>query len=170
MTHGNQAVSAVGGKRTQAVRDLIGGFAAGARRARPDIRVLVDYSGTFQPGASCAALARKQVERGSKVVFDVAGACGVGALQTAGLLGVWGIVVSQILASVVKRLDQATLLAVTELVSGQLPRGQDIPLDLASGDIGLVGISNSGVPRTVRLKVDALEATLLARDRARGAR
>jgi len=174
MTHGNQAVSAVGGKRTESVLALIRGFTQGARLARPGIRVLVNYSRTFEPGASCAALAKQQIRRGSEVVFDVAGACGVGALQTAGLLGVWGLGVDsdmsylgpQILASVVKRFDRATLLAVTKLLSGQLPRGEDIRLDLASGNIGLVSISDQ-VPRAVRLKVDALEAKFLARDQAR---
>jgi basic membrane lipoprotein Med (substrate-binding protein (PBP1-ABC) superfamily) len=72
----------------------------------------------------------------------------------------------QILASVVKRFDRATQLAVKLFATGQLPGGQDLQLDLASGNIGLVGIS-ARVPPTVRAKVEALAAKLLARDQAR---
>jgi DNA-binding SARP family transcriptional activator/basic membrane lipoprotein Med (substrate-binding protein (PBP1-ABC) superfamily) len=174
MTHGREAVSAVGGLPTQAVRDLIAGFKAGARRARPGIRVLVDYSRTFAAQARCERVADRQIDRGAAVVFDVAGKCGFGALAAAGIRGVWGLGVdgdlhyvnSQILASVVKRFDRATQLAVTLFASGRLPRGRDIPLDLSSGSIGLVGI-NPRVPQAVRAKVEAVATKLRAHDQAR---
>jgi len=177
MTHGREAVSAVGGFPTQAVRDLIAGFRAGARRARPGIRVRVAYTGTFMSQHRCEAAANRQIDRGSAVVFDVAGECGFGALQAAGIRGVWGLGVDsdlsylgpQILASVVKRLDRATQLTVTLFASGQLPGGRDLRLDLASDSIGLVGINNR-VPAAVRAKVEAVAAKLRARDQARDAR
>jgi DNA-binding SARP family transcriptional activator/basic membrane lipoprotein Med (substrate-binding protein (PBP1-ABC) superfamily) len=171
VTHGGEAVSAVGGQPTQAVRDLIAGFRAGASRARPGIRVLVGYSGTFAAQARCERVADRQIDRGSAVVFDVAGKCGFGALAAAGIRGVWGLGVdgdlhsfnSQILASVVKHFDRATQLAVTLFASGRLPHGRDIPLDLSSGSIGLVGI-NVRVPQRVRAKVEAVAAKLRAAD------
>ena len=171
MTHGREAVSAVGGFPTQSVRDLIAGFTAGARRARPGVRVLVDYSRSFIAQALCERAANSQIDRGSAVVFDVAGSCGLGALAAAGIRGHWGLGVdsdlsyvnSQILASVVKHFDRATQLAVTLFASHRLPAGRDITLDLSSGSIGLVGI-NSRVPQTVRAKVVAVEAKLRAAD------
>jgi DNA-binding SARP family transcriptional activator/basic membrane lipoprotein Med (substrate-binding protein (PBP1-ABC) superfamily) len=174
MTRGREAVSAVGGLPTPAVRDLIAGFRAGARRARPGIRVLVDYSGTFAAQARCERVADRQIDRGSAVVFDVAGKCGYGALAAAGIRGVWGLGVdgdlhdvnSQILASVVKRFDRATQLAVTLFASGRLPHGRDIGLDLSSGNIGLVGL-NTRVPQAVRAKVEAVATKLRAGDQAR---
>lgn len=177
MTKRGEAVSAVGGLPTQAVRDLIAGFRAGARRARPGIRVLVGYSGTFAAQARCERVADRQIDRRSAVVFDVAGRCGFGALAAAGIRGVWGLGVdgdlhyvnSQILASVVKRFDRATQLAVTLFASGRLPRGRDLPFDLSSGNIGLVGI-NIGVPQAVRAKVEAVATKLRAGDQARLAR
>jgi DNA-binding SARP family transcriptional activator/basic membrane lipoprotein Med (substrate-binding protein (PBP1-ABC) superfamily) len=175
MTHGREPVSAVGGLPTQSVRDLIAGFRAGARRARPGIRVLVDYSGTFAAQARCERAADRQIDRGSAVVFDVAGKCGFGALAAAGIRGVWGLGVdsdlsylnSQILGSVVKHFDRATQLAVTLFASGRLPGGRDIRLDLSSGSIGLVGINNR-VPPAVRAKVEAVASKLRAGDQARG--
>jgi basic membrane protein A len=168
----HKPVSAVGGiSSVQSVRDLIAGFVRGARQARPGIRVLVDYSGTFNDQAPCEKLANSQIDRGSAVVFDVAGPCGFGALAAANIRGVWGLGVdsdlhylnSQILASVVKHFDRATQLAVTLFASGRLPGGRDIQLDLSSGSIGLVGI-NSRVPQAVRAKVEAVEAKLRAGD------
>ena len=107
-------------------------------------------------------------------MFDVAGKCGFGALAAAGIRGVWGLGVdgdlhyvnSQILASVVKRFDRATQLAVTLFASGRLPHGGDIPLDLSSGNIGLVGL-NTRVPQAVRARVEAVETKLRAGDQAR---
>jgi DNA-binding SARP family transcriptional activator/basic membrane lipoprotein Med (substrate-binding protein (PBP1-ABC) superfamily) len=169
MTHGSEAVSAVGGFPTQSVRNLIAGFKAGARRARPGVRVLVDYANTFTEQARCERAANSQISRGSAVVFDVAGTCGFGALAAAGIRGKWGLGVdsdlsyvnSQVLASVVKHLDRATQLAVTLFASHRLPAGRDLPLDLSSGSIGLVGL-NKRVPDAVRAKVAALEAKLRA--------
>ena len=177
MTHGDEAVSAVGGIGTKIVRDLIGGFEAGARHARPGIRVLVDYTGTFVTQSLCEAAANRQISRGSAVVFDVAGICGFGALEAAGIRGVWGLGVDsdlsylgpQILGSVVNRFDRATQLAVTLFASGRLPGGRDLRLDLASDSIGLVGINNR-VPPAVRLKVEKVAARLRAADQSRDAR
>jgi basic membrane lipoprotein Med (substrate-binding protein (PBP1-ABC) superfamily) len=176
MTPRGKKVSAVGGKRTEAVRDLIRGFAAGARHARPGIRVLVNYSRTFVSQAPCEQLALRQIQRGSWVVFDVAGGCGPGALDAAQIMGVWGLGVdsdlsslnSHVLASVIKRENAATELAVKLFASGHLEGGRDIRPDLASNGIGIVGI-NSRVPERVRTKVLELVARLRARDEARDA-
>jgi DNA-binding SARP family transcriptional activator/basic membrane lipoprotein Med (substrate-binding protein (PBP1-ABC) superfamily) len=169
-----RSVSAVGGiSSVESVRDLIAGFVRGARRARPGIRVLVDYSGTFKDQARCEKLANRQIDRGSAVVFDAAGACGFGAVAAAGVRGVWGLGVdsdmssvnSQVLASVVKHFDRATQLAVTLFASGRLPGGRDLRLDLSSGSIGLVSINNR-VPPAVRAKVEAVATRLRAGDQA----
>ena len=179
VAHHNDAISAVGGLPVPSVRDLIRGFRAGARRARPGIRVLVDYAGTFkyQDQGPCERAANRQIDEGSAVVFDVAGGCGFGALEAADVRGVWGLGVdddlsylnSQILASVVKKLSPATELAVRLFASGRLPGGRDLRLGLASDSIGLAGI-NGRVPPTVRAKVEAVEAKLRARDQARNSR
>jgi DNA-binding SARP family transcriptional activator/basic membrane lipoprotein Med (substrate-binding protein (PBP1-ABC) superfamily) len=177
MTHGKHAVSAVGGIPTASVRELIAGFTAGARRVRPGIRVLVNYTGTFlaQGQHRCEAAADRQIGRGSKVVFDVAGDCGIGALRAAGFRNVWGLGVDsdlsyidppQILASAVKRFDTATQVAVTLFASRQLPGGEDLRFDLANNGIGLVHI-NTRVPLAVRTKIEAVSARLSARDQAR---
>lgn len=173
MTHGNQAVSAVGSERTQSVGDLIQGFAGGARQARPGIRVLVDYTNTSKEQSRCIAAANRQIDHGSHVVFDVAGECGFGTIQAAGTRNVWALAIGdgpsnlgpEVLATVLRRSDLAVQLAVKRFASGQLPHGQDLSLDLAGGIIGLAGISTR-VPKTVRAKVAAIEEKLSARNQA----
>lgn len=178
MTHGRQAVSAVAGGHTQPVPDLIKGFRAGARRARPGIRVLVNYTGTFISEGTCESVANRQINDGSRVVFDLAGECGLGALTAAGIDGAWALGADsnvsdfgpQMLGSVVDRIDRVTRLAVTLFASGQLPGGQDLRLDLASGTIGLVGINDHVVSTAVRSKVENVDARLRAQDQARDSR
>jgi basic membrane protein A len=179
MTHGNKKVSAVGDTPTEAERALITGFKAGARLARPQIGVLVDYAGTSFSPAPCESAVNRQIDRGSAVIFDATGDCGFAALQAAVTFrGVWGIGADsgdlsylgpKILGSVIERTDRATQRAVTLFASGQLPRGGDLRFSLASGDIGLVGISGR-VPKAVLSKVERVYEQLRARDNARDSR
>jgi DNA-binding SARP family transcriptional activator len=171
MAKPRSAVSAVGGVPVPAVRDLIAGYIAGARSIRPQIRVLAAYSQTFVAQGPCESVANSQINRGATVVFDVAGACGYGAMQAAGIRGVWGIGVDsdlsylgpQILASAVKRFDRATEVAVALFARGELPPG-DIHLNLANDSIGLVGISDR-VPAPVRTRLETIASRLRAHDK-----
>jgi basic membrane lipoprotein Med (substrate-binding protein (PBP1-ABC) superfamily)/DNA-binding SARP family transcriptional activator len=164
-------VSAVGGTPTAAVRAILAGYGAGARAARPATRVLLAYAHTFVNQSRCEDLANQQIDAGSTVVFDVAGACGGGALEAADVRGVWGIGVDtdmsylgpHILASAVIRTDAATLLVVRSFVDGALPRDHDIRLDLAQDGVGLVGLSER-VGADVRRNVAEAAATLRTRD------
>lgn len=171
-------VSVVGGVSTDEARELVGGFRRGALRAHPGIAVLDHFTGTSGEG-SCEATAKRQIRAGSAVVFAVPGqgGCDLRALQAADVPHVWGLGAGsnmadlgpQILGSVVERFDRATRFAVALFAAGKLPGGQDLPLDLGSGSVGLVGI-NSRVPRVVRERLSALAAKLHARDQARDAR
>jgi len=164
-------VSAVGGVPERPVNELIAGYRAGARSIRPRLRVLVDYTQTFVDQPPCEQAANSQIDRGSTVVFDVAGTCGYGAMQAAGIRGVWGIGVDsdlsylgpQILASAVKRMDRATELAVTLFARGRLPAGRDLKLNLANDAAGLVGISDR-VPQQARARLEAIAERLRAHD------
>ena len=169
MVRPHQTISAVGGLPVQSVRDLIAGYRAGARAARPSVAVVSGYTGTFVDQHRCERLANRQIDHGAKVVFDVAGDCGFGAMQAAQIRGVWGLGVDsdlsylgpQILASAVKRFDRATEAVVALAVDGKLPRGGNVTLNLANDAVGLVGISNQ-VPESTRRKLEAVAAKLRA--------
>ena len=172
MTHGRQTVSAVAGIPTHSVQDLVRGFKAGARSARPGIHPLVGYSENFTDEGLCEAIANRQIDNHSEVVFNVAGNCGIGALQAAGGRGVYGIGVDsdesgvgpQVIASVVKRKDLVTEFAIKLFTRGLLPGGKDIVINLSSGFIGLEGITQS-VPPSVAARVEAVSARLRNQDK-----
>jgi DNA-binding SARP family transcriptional activator/basic membrane lipoprotein Med (substrate-binding protein (PBP1-ABC) superfamily) len=177
MTHGHQKVSAVAGTRTTAVRNLIAGFKAGAHHARSHIRVLVTYTGTYLNQGPCEIAANRQINQHSTVIFNAAGFCGYAALQAAMIRGgVWGLsdgpdldyLGPRMLGSVTERTSQAIQLAVTLFADGQLPRGQDLQLNLSSGEIGLRP-SNS-VPVAIRAKIEQVDRRLRAHDDARPSR
>ena len=97
----------------------------------------------------CKSLAESQIAQGSDVVFQVAGQCGLGALDAAGEKKVWGIGVDanqaavglQMLASAVKRVDQAVYLTIAALQKGTFKGGTDSVFGLAQNGAGIEGIS-----------------------------
>ncbi|HXF97503.1 MAG TPA: BMP family ABC transporter substrate-binding protein [Gaiellaceae bacterium] len=114
---GPDIISAVGANRVPAIVAFIAGYQYCAKRANKDVRVLVNYANdpTFANQAKCRATALSQIARGSKIVFQVAGQCGLGALDAAKARGVWGIGVDadqyflgpHVLTSATKKVDVA---------------------------------------------------------------
>jgi basic membrane lipoprotein Med (substrate-binding protein (PBP1-ABC) superfamily) len=139
--------------------NLVDGFSAGVREAVPGATVLTDYSRTFSDPTVCEAIANRQIDAGSRVVFAPAGACSLGALSAASVRGVWGIGVDvdrsylgpQILVSVVKRFDRAVEFAVRSFLDGNL-EGRSLEIGIERDAVGILGVSPE-VPASVRRKV-----------------
>ena len=77
------SVSTVGGQKIPPVDHYIAGFQAGAKKANASVKTLNGYSQDFVDQAKCKEIALDQISRGAKVVFHVAGQCGLGALDAA---------------------------------------------------------------------------------------
>jgi len=161
-------VSVIGARHGVApVEDLVGGFAAGARRAFPRITVIRGYSGDSVDQSRCEAIANRQIDLGSDIVFGAAGSCSLGAMAAAGIRGVWGIGLDadrsylgdHILASAVKRYDRAVIAAIGAYVHGTLPADANVQLGLDSAAVGIAGISPA-VPDDIRRRVAAAAAAL----------
>lgn len=128
---GPDVVGSVGGYPLPVIDAFIGGFEAGARRARPMVRTLHGYAFDFFDRQKCRTLARRQIKRGAGTIFNVAGTCGLGALAEARASGAWGIGVdvdqsflgSHILTSVLKRWDVQVYATVRARVRAQLVTG-----------------------------------------------
>src|SRR5215204_4503667 len=90
---GRRIISAVGANNVPAIVKFMAGYRAGAKRAVPGTQVLLDFANdpTFSDQAKCKETALNQIARGSRVVFQVAGGCGLGALSAAKEKKVWGI-------------------------------------------------------------------------------
>jgi basic membrane lipoprotein Med (substrate-binding protein (PBP1-ABC) superfamily)/DNA-binding SARP family transcriptional activator len=162
------AVSVIGGfPGPGPVDELLAGFEDGARRALPDVAVYRSYSNDFVDQSKCEAIANRHIDRGADIVFAAAGTCSLGALSAAGLRGVWAVGVDgdrshlgpHILASTVKRGDQAVLIAVHSYLNRTLPGGKTLTFGLDDDVVGLVGLSPS-VPDSIRRKVASMAAEL----------
>jgi basic membrane protein A len=157
---GPHVVSSVSGVPIPPVKAFVAGFQAGARAADPKIRTLNAYTFDFTNPAKCARAAGAQIAQGSGVVFDVAGSCGLGALQVAKRKGAWGIGVDIdqsylgpfILTSVVKHLDVAVFDFAQTLNSGRWKAGGDAVFDLRNNGVGLGRISPR-VPKALRREI-----------------
>jgi basic membrane protein A len=146
---GPDVVGVVGGWDVEPVNDFVDGFTAGARRAAPRIKVLVDYSDDFVDRMKCAALARRQIARGAGVVFNVAGGCGLGTMHAAADAGVWAIGVDSdqsflgphVLTSVLTRYEAAFADVFNRVKAGRLRTGRDTVLTIRDGAAGLGRVS-----------------------------
>ena len=166
---GPQVMSAVGGQKIPSVDSWIAGYRAGAKAANPNVNVEIDYSGQFPPSAApkCKELALKQIANGSQVVFQVAGGCGLGALDAAKQKGKWGIGVDadqsylgpSILTSGIKKVDVAVYTAMKQTQDGTFKGGRDLVFDLKNGGVG-VGKISSKVPAGLVAQMKAQEAKI----------
>lgn len=166
---GKDVVSSVGGFPFDPVDHLIAGYRAGARNADPGITTLNGYANDFLNPAKCKAVALQQIAAGSGVVFDVAGACGLGALEAAKERGVWGVGVDvdqsflgpHILTSEVSQLDVAVYSGIRALAHGTFRTGGNTVWDLRNGGVGLGKISPK-VPRRFVAQVEKIRGQIVA--------
>ena len=147
-----KAVSTVGGQKIPPVDAYIAGFQAGAKKAYPEVETLNGYSQDFVDQAKCKEIALDQISKGSKVVFQVAGGCGLGALDAAKEKGVQGIGVdadqsylgAHILTSALKKVDVAVFEAIERAQDGSFEGGTDVIATVENGGVGLGKISAEG--------------------------
>jgi basic membrane protein A len=138
------SVSTVGGQDVPAVAHYIGGFQAGAKAADSSIKTPNAYSQDFVDQAKCKEIALNQIAQGSKVVFAVAGQCGLGVLdaakqksvQSIGVDADQGYIGPQVFTSALKKVDVAVFNAIKGAQSGEYKGGSDTINDVKSGGIG----------------------------------
>ena len=166
---GKDVIGSVGGQKQPPVDRFIAGYQAGARAASPGITLLNNYSEDFADQAKCKQIALNQIELGAGVIFQVAGGCGLGALDAAKEKGVWGIGVNadqsflgpHILTSAVKRVDTAVFLAIKSVVDGKFKGGTNMIFGLKDNGVGIGKISPK-VPNADVDKVNQIKADIIA--------
>ena len=161
MTNKN-TISSVGGLKIPPVDKFIAGYQQGAKDAFPEIKTLNGYSQDFVAQDKCKELANSQIGQGSDTVFQVAGGCGLGALEAAKEKGVWGIGVDKdqkdvndrVLASAIKVVDQAVFRTAKSVQDGSFKGGEDVAFGLAEEGVGIASIHES-VPQEIQDEVQA---------------
>jgi basic membrane protein A and related proteins len=165
---GPDVIGSVAGEKQPPVDRFIAGYQAGAKAADPGIKVLNGYSQDFTDQTKCKTVALNEIEQGAIAIFQVAGACGLGALDAAKEKHVWGIGVDadqsflgpHILTSAVKRVDTAVFLAIKSVVDGKF-KGGNIVFGLKQNGVGIGKISPK-VPKSEVAAVDKVRAEIIS--------
>jgi basic membrane protein A len=165
---GGSAVSSVGGQKQPPVDRYIAGYQAGAKAAFPGVKLINGYSQDFSNQAKCKEVALNQIAGGSVVVFQVAGGCGLGALDAAKGKNVWGVGVdadqaylgSYVLTSALKRVDTAVFNSIDNAKNGNFKGGQDAIYGIKDDGVG-IGKFSPKAPKDIPSKVAAVRQQIL---------
>ena len=160
-------VSSVGGQKQPPVDRYIAGYQAGAKAAFPGVQTINGYSQDFSAQARCKEVALNQIQAGSVVVFQVAGGCGLGALDAAKEKDVWGVGVDAdqgylgpwVLTSALKRVDTAVYEAIKDATNGHFKGGQDAVYGLNQDGVG-IGKFSTQAPQGIAAKVATVKAEI----------
>ena len=164
----SNTISAVGGISIPPVNHYIAGYKWAATMEDPGVKVLVGYSNDFTDPTKCSGVANSQIGQGADIVFQVAGGCGLGALQAAGQKGAYSIGVdtdqksadNSVIASAVKRVDVAAFTAIQNEVNGKFQAGTET-FDLQNGGVGYAP-GNLNLSSDIQAEVTKVEGEIKA--------
>jgi basic membrane protein A and related proteins len=165
---GSKTIGAVGGIKIPPVDIWIAGYRYCADKAVPGTKVLVQYSNDFVATDKCQTVAQNEIAQGAKVLFQVAGGCGLGTLKAADNAGIWGIGVDvdqyhdakRVLTSGVKRVDNGVFQAIQQAKAGKFQGGSDLVFNLKNGGMD-VGRINPTVPKSYIALMNAYKAKII---------
>jgi basic membrane protein A and related proteins len=164
-------ISTVGGIKLPSVDNWIAGFRQGAMDTNPDIKLLNAYSQDFVDAAKCKEIALDQISQGSDVVFQVAGQCGLGALDAACQEGVFAIGVDAdqsfagdcVVTSALKPLEVAVFETIKSVQEGTFEGGTNRSFGIEEfPDAELLAPMTDAVPADVQAAVEEATQKLIS--------
>ena len=147
------------------------GYCAGAIDANPDITVQQMNANSFADSATGKSMANAEITNGADIVFQAAGATGLGVIEACQEAGVYAIGVDSdqssiapntVLTSAMKRVDNAVYEAVQELIDGTLEGGVKT-FDLAAGGVDIAP-SQDLISEDVIAAVDEVKEKIVSGD------
>lgn len=155
-------IGSVGGLKIPSVDDWIAGYQYCAKKVKPKIKTLNDYSQDFVDQAKCKEKALNQITSGADVIFQVAGQCGLGVLSAAKEKGLWGIGVDadqgyigrHVLTSGLKKVNVSVYLTAKMVLEGKFKGGTDSLFNIKNGGVGYGKIS-AKAPKSLKVLLDA---------------
>ncbi|AUH65922.1 BMP family lipoprotein [Paracoccus zhejiangensis] len=162
-------VGFIGGMDIPLIHKFECGFAQGFKAAKPDGKVLINYTGTtpaaWNDPVKGGELAKAQISQGADVVYAAAGGTGIGVLQAVADAGKLGVGVdsnqnhlhpSNMLTSMVKRVDNAVYDAFT--AGTDLEPGVKV-MDLKAEGVGVAIDDNNKALVTPEMQAAIDDAT-----------
>jgi basic membrane protein A and related proteins len=166
---GASTIGAVGGIPVPAVTRYIAGYKFCAKKVDPNVKVYINYSQDFADTAKCKDAALAQInQHQADIIFQVAGGCGIGALDAANSKNVYGIGVDadqgylypSVITSALKRVDSAVygIIDLSEKghYNNNLPR-----FSLSNNGVGY-GTLSSAVPADAKATAEAYSSQIQA--------
>ena len=147
------------------------GYCAGAIDANPDITVQQFNANSFADSATGKTMANTAITNGADIVFQAAGATGLGVIEACQEAGVYAIGVDSdqssiapktVLTSAMKRVDNAVYDAVQELIDDKLEGGVQT-FDLAAGGVDIAP-SQDLISDDVIKAVDVVKEKIISGD------
>jgi basic membrane protein A and related proteins len=166
---GSNTIGAVGGVSIPPVNHYIAGYKYCAKKVDPSVTVLVNYSNDFAATAKCKDVALSQInQHKADIIFQVAGGCGIGALDAADQKGVFGIGVdadqhalhASVITSALKRVDTAVYDTIKNFQDGKFTNNPPT-FDLSVDGVGYAPVS-ADVPADAKQKADDFAAQIKA--------
>jgi basic membrane protein A len=148
-------IASVGGQKIPPVDHYIAGYQYCAKKVKPGIKTLNDYSQDFVDQAKCKEIALNQIGEDADVIFQVAGGCGLGAIQAAKDNKDWGIGVDadpfylgkQVLTSALKKVDVGVYDTIKLAGSTKWKGGVDGIYNAKTGGVGYGKVSAAAPKR-----------------------
>lgn len=137
-------VGFIGGLDMPLIQKFEYGFRAGVKEVNPDAEILINYADSFEDAAIGKEIALVQNQDGADVIYHAAGGVGVGLINAAKENDFWAIGVDQdqsalapdhVLASMIKRVDNAVYQTVEDVVNGDFEGGVH-RFDIANNGVG----------------------------------
>ncbi len=166
---GFNTISAVGGLSIPPVNRYIAGYKYCAKKVDPSVTVVIDYSQDFADTAKCKDVAQSQIsQHHADIVFQVAGGCGIGALDAAFQNHVYGIGVDadqgyihpDVITSALKRVDVAVYDTIKNTEDGNYTNNPP-KFDLAHDGVGYAP-TTSAVPQDAVQKAEQFKQEILS--------
>ncbi|QQE81163.1 BMP family ABC transporter substrate-binding protein [Alicyclobacillus sp. SO9] len=146
----------VGGQKIPPVTSYIAGFQQGVKKVDSGATILVKYANSFSDQAKGSEIAQSEISNGADIVFQVAGATGIGVIKAAQKAKVYAIGVDAnqnylapktVITSATKGVDTATYDVIKQALDGKFKSG-DQYFDLSNNGVGLAP-ANSAVPKSI---------------------
>lgn len=161
-------IGAVGGIKIPPVDHYLAGYKWAATMYDPTIKVLIGYSNDFNDPTKCKGIAQSQIGLKAEFIFQVAGGCGLGALQAAGDAKVYSFGVdadqkdanASVIASALKKVDVAVYVSIKSVVDKNF-KGGETRFSLANDATGYA-VDNFSLPADIKTEVDSLAAKMKA--------
>ena len=155
LTSESGVVGYVGGVDSALIQRFEGGFYQGAKYINSDIDVNIRYADSFGDPARGREIALGMVDDGADVIYHASGGTGTGVFQAAGEEDIYAIGVDSnqnyiepghVIASMLKKVDNAVFDVVKSVVDGTYEGGQNLYFTLEDGGVDLTSLTEIGQP------------------------